>query len=38
MSDQEGTVYLIDDDASVRDALCLLLSLNGMRTQVFSSG
>jgi FixJ family two-component response regulator len=38
MSAQEGTVYLIDDDASVRDALCLLLSLKGMRTQVFASG
>jgi FixJ family two-component response regulator len=38
MNDQEGTVYLIDDDASVRDALCLLLSLKGMRTQVFASG
>jgi FixJ family two-component response regulator len=38
MSDHEGTVYLIDDDAGVRDALCLLLSRKGIRTQVFSSG
>ncbi|MDB6162013.1 MAG: two component transcriptional regulator, LuxR family [Gammaproteobacteria bacterium] len=38
MSDHEGSVYLIDDDAGVRDALCLLLSLKGIRTQVFASG
>lgn len=34
---EEGTVFLIDDDASVRDALTLLLSLKGLRTQAFAS-
>jgi two-component system, LuxR family, response regulator FixJ len=33
----DATVFLIDDDASVRDALGLLLSLNGIRTQLFAS-
>ena len=33
----DSTVFLIDDDASVRDALSLLLSLKGMRTQTFSA-
>jgi RNA polymerase sigma factor (sigma-70 family) len=32
-----ATVFLIDDDASVRDSLSLVLSLKGMRTQVFAS-
>jgi FixJ family two-component response regulator len=31
------TVYLVDDDASVRDSLSLLLSLNGFVTAVFAS-
>lgn len=31
------TVYLIDDDSSVRDSLGLLLSLKGMRTQLFAT-
>ena len=31
------TVFLIDDDASVRDSLSLVLSLKGMRTQTFSA-
>ncbi len=31
------TVFLIDDDASVRDALSLLISLKGLRTSVFGS-
>ena len=31
------TVFLVDDDASIRDALSLLLSLKGMRAQVFAS-
>jgi FixJ family two-component response regulator len=31
------TVFLVDDDASIRDALSLLLSLKGMRAQVFTS-
>src|ERR1700722_6275241 len=33
----DATVFLIDDDASVRDSLSLVLSLKGMRTQVFAS-
>jgi FixJ family two-component response regulator len=33
----DTTVFLIDDDASVRDSLSLLLSLKGMRTQVFAA-
>lgn len=32
-----GTVFLVDDDAGVRDALGLLLSLKGMRTQLFAN-
>jgi two-component system, LuxR family, response regulator FixJ len=32
-----ATVFLVDDDASVRDSLGLLLSLRGLRTQVFAS-
>ena len=32
----ENTVYIIDDDAAVRDALGLLLSLNGYRTAFFA--
>ena len=33
---ESGTVFLIDDDPSVRDSLSLLLSLKGVRTQLFS--
>ena len=33
----DATVFLVDDDASVRDALSLLLSLKGMRTQLFAA-
>jgi FixJ family two-component response regulator len=33
----DSTVFLVDDDASVRDALGLLLSLKGMRTQLFAA-
>ena len=32
----DATVFLIDDDASVRDSLSLVLSLKGMRTQLFA--
>lgn len=32
-----GTVYLIDDDPGVRDSLGLLLSLKGVRTQLFAN-
>ncbi|TLZ34006.1 MAG: response regulator transcription factor [Gammaproteobacteria bacterium] len=32
-----GTVFLIDDDAAVRDSLCLLLSLKGVRTLPFAN-
>ena len=37
MNDQEGTVFLIDDDPGVRDALTLLLSLKGLSTQSFAT-
>lgn len=33
----DATVFVVDDDASVRDALSLLISLKGLRTAVFSS-
>ena len=33
----ENTVFLVDDDASIRDALSLLISLKGLRTSVFAS-
>lgn len=31
------TIFLVDDDASVRDSLGLLLSLKGLRTQLFAN-
>lgn len=34
---ENGTVFLIDDDAGVRDSLSLLLSLKGLRTQPFAT-
>lgn len=37
MSQQNGTVFLIDDDPAVRDSLSLLLALKGIRTQVFAN-
>ena len=37
MSEEEGTVFLIDDDHAVRDSLSLLLALNRIRTQVFAN-
>jgi FixJ family two-component response regulator len=33
----DPTVFLVDDDASIRDSLSLLLSLKGLRTQIFAS-
>ena len=33
----DPTVFIVDDDASVRDSLALLLSLKGFRTQVFAA-
>ena len=33
----EHTVFLVDDDASIRDALSLLISLKGLRSAVFAS-
>jgi RNA polymerase sigma factor (sigma-70 family) len=38
MQARELTVYLIDDDPSVRDALGLLLGVRGYRTAVFAGG
>ena len=34
---ESGTVFLIDDDPSVRDSLGLLLSLKGIPTQLFAN-
>lgn len=34
---QDSTVFLVDDDPSVRDSLSLLLSLKGLRTRVYAS-
>jgi two-component system response regulator FixJ len=36
VSTDYSTIYIIDDDASVRDALSLLISLKGMRARVFA--
>ena len=33
----DSTVFLVDDDASIRDALSLLISLKGLRAAVFAS-
>jgi two-component system, LuxR family, response regulator FixJ len=33
----EQTVFIVDDDAAVRDALALLLGLKGHRTAIFNS-
>lgn len=35
--EDDGTVFLIDDDAGVRDSLTLLLSLKGVSTQPFAT-
>ena len=37
MDEENGTVFLIDDDPGVRDSLSLLLSLKGVRTQPFAN-
>ena len=37
MTHEDGTVFLIDDDAGVRDSLSLLLSLKNISTQPFAS-
>lgn len=36
-SSTEQTVFIIDDDVAVRDALALLLGLKGYRTAIYSS-
>jgi RNA polymerase sigma factor (sigma-70 family) len=33
----DSTVFVVDDDASIRDALSLLISLKGLRAAVFST-
>jgi RNA polymerase sigma factor (sigma-70 family) len=33
----DPTVFVVDDDASIRDALSLLISLKGLRASVFTS-
>ena len=35
MSPAEQTVFIVEDDAAVRDSLGILLGLNGLRTQAF---
>src|SRR5215469_14803625 len=37
MSDARPTIFVVDDDASVRDALCNLLESLGFDTQLFAS-
>lgn len=37
MPSHDLTVYIVDDDASVRDALALSLSVRGYRTAIFSN-
>ena len=37
MGRMQPTVYFVDDDAAVRDAISLLLSLKGFLSQVFAS-
>lgn len=37
MTEPYGTVFLIDDDPAVRDSVALLISLKGLRTQVFAN-
>ena len=36
MTSAEQTVFIVEDDAAVRDSLGLLLGLQGFRTQSFS--
>ena len=38
MSNDTLTVFIVDDDAAVRDALGLLLGVRGFRTALFASG
>lgn len=38
MNDHNNIVYIVDDDAAVRDALGLLLSLHGYSTAFFADG
>lgn len=38
MSPTDNTVFIVDDDPAVRDALGLLLSLRGYRTAFFADG
>ena len=36
-TDSEQTVFIVDDDAAIRDSLSLLLGLKGFRTAMFNS-
>jgi two-component system response regulator FixJ len=36
--DATGTVFIVDDDAAVRDSLSLLLGLHGHKTRSFARG
>jgi FixJ family two-component response regulator len=37
MNQQQGTVFVIDDDAAMRDALSSLIRSVGLRVQLFGS-
>ena len=37
MTNQEQCVFIVDDDAAIRDSLGLLLGINNRRTQTFAS-
>jgi FixJ family two-component response regulator len=38
MNSTDATVFVVDDDAGVRDSLALLLALRGLKTQMFANG
>ncbi len=38
MSDQHESVFIVDDDAAVRDSLSLLLKSVGIQSRIFTSG
>lgn len=38
MSSSQGTIFLVDDDAGVRDALSFLLGSRGLRVEPYASG
>lgn len=38
MSTEEATIFIIDDDAAVRDSLAVLLSTTGLKVETYGSG